>query len=295
MPQPTFHLLLAHEVLARWNGTAPFATHTPANRNAFLHGAIGPDMGFFPGANRLISELAHTDRAGDLTSGLAQHARNETELAFAYGWATHIVADAVFHPHINATAAWLEDCAITDKRRIQSMHIRLEIGLDLIAHRRRPSLQRTRLVPFLHGSAVGFFTQAFAAVHGVEFLPPTVAASHKQAGRFLGPMMALQATMLTAGVDRPRPAWNPIAGGARFGLNTLETVVRKLGGPHSDAVSFLRPVPLGPEFVDEVPALTAEFLDLYQRTSGDGLAAFPNYDVHHGGLVSGPAAAIYLT
>ena len=92
MPQPTFHLLLAHEVLDRWNGAGPFDTHDSANRNAFFHGAIGPDMGFFPGTNRLISELAHTSLAGELTRQLAAHARTETTLAFAYGWATHIVA-----------------------------------------------------------------------------------------------------------------------------------------------------------------------------------------------------------
>lgn len=298
MPQPTFHMLLAHEVLDRWNGAAPFATTATASRNAFLHGAIGPDMGFFPGANRLISELAHTDRAGDLTSGLAEHARSDVELAYAYGWATHIVADAVFHPHINATAARLEGCAITDKMRIQSMHIRLEIGLDLVAHRRQPSLQRIRLVPFLHGTTVGFFTRAFAEIHGVDFLPPTVVSSHKQATRFFGPMMALQATMLTAGADRPKRAWNLIAGGARLGLNTLETVARSLGGARSEVASFLRPLPLGPEFIDEVTVLVQEFLDLYRDATRGGLSAFPNYDVQHGGIVASPAgrrAGNYLT
>src|SRR5918992_636154 len=108
MPQPAFHLQLANDFLLDWSdtpATCPFDITSCAQRRAFLHGSIGPDMGLFPGARHDLAVLAHRGPTGELIRAMLACAQNETELAFSYGWASHIFIDALVHPYVNATAA----------------------------------------------------------------------------------------------------------------------------------------------------------------------------------------------
>src|SRR5688500_15063891 len=113
MPGITLHFLLANRVLDRWRSAgpgsaggkspderAPFDPHCPRDCNAFLHGALGPDFGYMPGGHRLLSELAHRVRTGELAGRLIRSARTSLERAFAWGWLTHVLADRQIHPLI---------------------------------------------------------------------------------------------------------------------------------------------------------------------------------------------------
>ena len=70
MPGVAVHFVLADRVLSRWRGDGvegasslpPFDVSDPASLNAFYHGAVGPDLGYFPGGHRLLSDLAHCVR-----------------------------------------------------------------------------------------------------------------------------------------------------------------------------------------------------------------------------------------
>lgn len=283
MPQPTFHLLLATEALDRMAAGAPFDCSDADNRNAFLHGAIGPDMGFFPGGTRLISDLAHAQGTGDLIRAIIHGANTPRLVAFAHGWATHILTDSLFHPLINSTAAELEGLPI-ENSRVQSMHIRMEIGLDLLAHRMRPDLQRIRLHAFIDSNSARRLSHAFANVHDIEFLPNMIVSTHRRVTQFLGPLMAIQSAMLIADRNRTGPAWSPIVSGTRLGFNALGLVARSMGGDNSEAVAFLRPQMPAAEFMSTVEQLSATFFQAYERDARAGLLSFPNYDVHRGGV-----------
>jgi len=68
----------------------------------FLAGCIGPDLWYFPKANKKVSDLLHHEWTADCLRYLLAHARTTKEKAFAYGWACHVIADIVVHPLINA-------------------------------------------------------------------------------------------------------------------------------------------------------------------------------------------------
>ena len=95
MPGIAVHTWLALELLARWNqtGLPKLATEAPQIRAAMQSGALGPDMGMFPGGNPFLSDLAHYVRSGELARNLLRLAETEVERAFAWGWASHVLAE----------------------------------------------------------------------------------------------------------------------------------------------------------------------------------------------------------
>ncbi|MFO8175183.1 MAG: hypothetical protein R6T96_12930, partial [Longimicrobiales bacterium] len=65
MPSVTLHLVLADRVLDQWQAspsTAPFDPFDTDLQNAFHQGAVGPDLGYFPGGHRFLSDLSHLVR-----------------------------------------------------------------------------------------------------------------------------------------------------------------------------------------------------------------------------------------
>lgn len=103
MPSVTLHLVLADRVLDRWLDApqkAPFDPNNPLFVNAFCQGAFGPDLGYFPGGRKLLSELSHLVRSGDLSRTLVRSARTQLERAFSWGWVTHVLPDQAIHPHL---------------------------------------------------------------------------------------------------------------------------------------------------------------------------------------------------
>lgn len=75
MPGVAVHFVLADRVLGRWRSAgstlpAPFDVDDPASLNAFYHGAVGPDHGYFPGGHSVLSDLAHCVRPAGLARRL---------------------------------------------------------------------------------------------------------------------------------------------------------------------------------------------------------------------------------
>ena len=68
MPGIVIHSSFALDVLDRWSrqGNAPFDAGDAAVRNALLNGAMGPDMGMFPGGCQLMTDAAHFVQTADL-------------------------------------------------------------------------------------------------------------------------------------------------------------------------------------------------------------------------------------
>ena len=83
MPGHALHIELAREVLETWpKEEPPLDIDSPDVVNAMFHGAVGPDMGYYPGADPLLSDLAHyihTAGLGEECSGFLK------ELSESYG------------------------------------------------------------------------------------------------------------------------------------------------------------------------------------------------------------------
>jgi len=202
VPGAALHFLLAGGVLARWRSapvSAPFAVGA-ATTNAFLHGALGPDMGYFPGAEPLLSRLAHYARTGALCRALVNEAESEVQSAFAWGWVTHVLADVAVHPLVNdacgelllgrRTPLWGEDAG--------PMHFRVETGLDAVCCARNPHLRRIRLLPALDTAGVEYVRRAYRSVYGAAPAAEMVRRSHRQVIAFAGPLATLHSVAAVA-------------------------------------------------------------------------------------------------
>jgi hypothetical protein len=137
VPCATVHLLLAGKILADWEEgrvPSPISIERPEIRDAFLHGAMAPDMGFMPGVDRFFSELAHYLAPADLARALLDASRDPEGDAFAWGWATHVLGDVAIHPIIGrGVGEWMygDRTRRVDARENVAEHVSLEVGLDI--------------------------------------------------------------------------------------------------------------------------------------------------------------------
>lgn len=196
MPGVALHLVLADRVLTQWRragANVPFDPCDPLERNAFYHGAVGPDLGYFPGGHRPLSELAHGVRTGTLTRALLQSASTPRERAYAWGWLTHVLADRAIHPWIGHGVGEL----VTGSRRrfINGStdflaHLRVELGLDAWYAAQHPEVRGRRLVVAFRGAELDFIAKSFSTTYQVEIHRHHVERSHRAATRRAGQALA---------------------------------------------------------------------------------------------------------
>lgn len=263
MPHAALHFHLASRVLERWidaPAAAPFEV-TPATRNAFLHGSLGPDMGYFPGADPLLSSLAHSARTGALCRALAAEARSEVERAFAWGWVTHVLGDVAVHPLVNEACGellrgervpvWGDDAG--------PAHLRVEIGLDAAYCARHPELGTIRLAPALGSHGVGFVARAYARTYGAAPAAGAILAAHRQVTRLAGALQALQQVSSRAiGRGGGAVGW-AIRAGAGLPLQVIATFCP----PGSPARGMFTPVRPAKWLMDEVDDVITNFADWF--------------------------------
>lgn len=150
----------------------------------FLFGANAPDFGSYPGGHAIVSDCAHYVRPADLVRTMLAFADSEAQRAFALGWLTHVVADAILHPVVNREAGrrlfvdravpFVEDPA---------MHIRVEFGFDAFAGDPRldpcPRIDRGHL-----DSIATMLSQTYAASYGRAFAEAWFVQSCSALNRF---------------------------------------------------------------------------------------------------------------
>jgi zinc dependent phospholipase C len=292
MPQPSYHLQHSREILDSWteNPTAsPFDSKSPANRAAFLHGSLGPDMGFFSGAAEFLARLSHRSPTGDFARELLRHAHSDAQIAFAFGWVTHILLDSMMHPLINSAAAQRLglDPETAPLSELEHTHIRFEIGLDLAVHRRHTRLHRLRLDPAFDAHSLGFLSQTLGVIHGVSVSGAELDIVHRRVCQVLGPMLTLQATMSYARLDGALGAVTPAVWSARAGLGTLHAVASRVKGAHSKTAAFLTPLHADTDLLQKIGDAVARFRWEFQSHVTSGLATLPNYHVDSGRIDNG--------
>lgn len=295
MPNVTLHMVLADRVLERWERTpsnAPFDTADPGARNAFFQGSFGPDIGYFPGGDVFLSDLAHYVRAGDLTRALVRSAGTERERAYAWGWLTHVLGDQAIHPLVGEAAAELGTgrrggfVGISEDR---TAHVRIEVGLDAHFSERHPGLRDRRTTAVFDRRGVRFLAAAYREVYGLEIDGPLLLASHLAAVRMSNHALAAIGVLGSALTSAPR------SGAPRGGRRVLEralAAVREGLGQESMVLAFLNLAPPSPWLVRAVESVVESFPDRFASYLGPGLGDLPNFNLDTGRIqVDGPGSA----
>ncbi|MFQ5524612.1 MAG: zinc dependent phospholipase C family protein [Acidimicrobiia bacterium] len=186
MPSHLVHIQLTQTLLdsprhrPRWVGDEEAL-------NALYHGALGPDMGYFPGVDPLLSGLAHYVCPVRLARALLDRASTPVEEAYAWGWLTHVLADAQVHQHVNRVAGLIDhgsaDLPSTPSDSVAA-HVMVEVGLDAQRMVEHPGSERIRLRPVFDRSGIGFIAGAYAETYDLEFEPSTLLAAHLAVVRY---------------------------------------------------------------------------------------------------------------
>jgi len=284
MPGCAIHLELAGRVLRGWQAQAakkPFPPDDPSCRRAFLFGSLAPDLGYFPGGDGLLAELAHCVRTSELARNLIATAKNEQDIALAWGWVTHILADVWIHPLINQAAAE----RITGRRTPgltyvddPATHVRVELGLDAILPLRDrwpdPDWGRS-LDPGRCASEA--LARAFRQTYGFEPSVARMRVVNRLSTRFVA--MLLQGGRVVSG--RPTSALT------RLAHRGAASLTRRLGrGGSFEALS--NPFPPPDWLLDETSAVVESFCERFQHYYASNLEGLPDFNLDTGEVEEDP-------
>ncbi|MFZ2445022.1 MAG: zinc dependent phospholipase C family protein [Syntrophobacteraceae bacterium] len=124
MPKERFHLLIADEYLRSRQSPGTLSGTLARERTAFFLGAVSPDIFFYDLPTFSLGALGDRmhglmERNGiapirEWLSGLARTGPGtvpEAALAWGMGFASHFLADALWHPVINELAGSLDFCS----------------------------------------------------------------------------------------------------------------------------------------------------------------------------------------
>jgi hypothetical protein len=288
MPGHALHLRLAREVLGRWpfpNDSEPFRREVPACQVAFLTGSNAPDMGYYPGGDPILSDLAHYVRSADLARNLVGLAQTEAERAFAWGWGTHLLGDVWIHPLINRRAGQLSKGfrgGASTYGDDPVAHIRVETGLDgflLVrdgltiepAERPGPDDSIGQFLAVAYRQTYGFSPVLSRVLRGLrairDFAPWVLTLARITGARFLG-----------------RPP------GAGTGLHRLLLACVAAGTaalcPRSALYGLTHPLKPPAWLVKETTEVVATFTQRFRGLSVSGFTDLPNYNLDTGEVIS---------
>lgn len=268
MPGPALHLALAETIYARWASAPLSAPFEPCarTRNAFLHGALGPDAGYFPGGDPLLATLAHHARTGEFCRALVAEAERDEEEAFAWGWVTHVLADVAIHPLVNDACGELRTGTRTALwgEAVAREHLRVEMGLDAAVG---APPERMRLAP-ARAEALGGVARAYRRTFGAGPAAERIVAAHRHVAPLLGMLAWWSALARRAAPPEGRGC--PLAAAA---LHLLGSACPA----GSEARALFSPVAPPPWLRAEVEEIRAGFPDWFDAHFASGLRFLRNH------------------
>ncbi|TVR66650.1 MAG: hypothetical protein EA422_01610 [Gemmatimonadales bacterium] len=296
MPNVTVHLWLAERTLERWAlhyHLSPFPLDSARLCQAFQQGALAPDLGYFPGGERFLSDLSHKVRSGTLARALLAEARAPEERAFAWGWVTHVLADRLVHPIV---ARGVGGLVTGDPSRFISGeedlpgHVRVETGIDAWISARYPHLAVTRLVPlFHHEDGLAFLSRAYRSTYGLRIPGEALARS------YLGMLrMAVGALRSISWLARRRDEVEGIPGPLTRPVNRTLGWLARNRIPGALALNYLSPVDPPRWLQREVQAVAAGFADRVMAVAQDPREELPDVNLDTGRLVDSEADHLAL-
>ncbi|MEQ8788513.1 MAG: zinc dependent phospholipase C family protein [Pirellulaceae bacterium] len=285
MPGVVLHSVLATRVLAAWraSGEEPFDVEDETNRNAFLCGAVGPDVGYFPGGDRLLSDLAHYVRTGQLARELLRQAECDAQAAFAWGWATHILGDVLIHPLFNAAGG---ERVRGDREQPLSydddpvLHVRFEVGADAICGLARWPDEAVRLRSVFDVASAEYLQRCFASTYGENVTQTsTHFASHQASVRY-SPFLWKLMKVVNRRLQRRAVSADSLAFylGVYLPAKALTSTVGRARPEYGATHALAPPDWLAASIGDIVEEFPARFLQL----ASSGLEDLPDYNLDLG-------------
>ena len=281
MPGIIVHTLLGARVLDRWRAdptAAPFPASDDALRATFLSGCMGPDMGMYPGGDTLFSDLAHYVKSGELARTLVREARTDPQRAFAWGWATHVLADALIHPLVNLAAGDARGGGPLTYADDPGLHLAVEVGADGCQFDRWRQTDMPRL-PHLPGGTVEYLGDAYRKVYGPAIQHRSVRTSVAAWARWHRFSVALGGAASAKLYGRAR---------GRHGLYGWARVAVKLYTGVCSRGSVLHALthPLAPSARAEalIDRSVAEFPDRFAELQRGMLESLPDYNLDTGAV-----------
>ncbi|MCA9737128.1 MAG: zinc dependent phospholipase C family protein [Gemmatimonadetes bacterium] len=271
MPSLTLHLVFADLALsAAQEASEPTLrgiASAPELRSAFRQGAWGPDLGYFPGGERFLSDLAHCVHTGSLNRALYRQAQSERERAFALGWLTHVLADRLVHPAVGRACGELLYGApdvFVDGGTEPVAHVRVETGLDAWFAVRNPP--QTAPSCRFGAPSLRFLARAYQGTYGIR---PGVRPVQRSYGAIV--RSACTGLRLIRWLGRVSVPDGPAAG-------------RPAPGPRlfPMASAFLTPVLPSPWLVDAVQDAFARFPALFLAHAANGLEELDDANLETG-------------
>jgi hypothetical protein len=241
---------------------------------------MAPDMGFVPGVDRFVSELAHYVDPAGLTRSLFRRARTPAEEAFAWGWASHVLGDTVLHPEVGRAVG--ERVHGDRQRRMNAeedlaTHVGMEVGLDLALLDRTPGIPTLPSRPFLGRGNAGFLAGALEATYELSWNCGELVRSHRRAVL----LTALWPRAIRLSAEPPsRPGFFRRA--AEPGLALIRGLGRRLSGGDSPFRGFLTPLEPPGWLVDSVLAFGNEIPEFLGHLVREGPEAMENLNLETG-------------
>lgn len=278
MPQPALHLLLARQTLERWRGLAspPFDLDDPASVNAFLHGSLAPDMGNFPGGTTTLAHLVHTQRTGEVQRRLFRSASTEPERAFAHGWLTHVIADALIHPIINADAAR----RTRDGEATIVEHVRVEVGIDVAFCWQHAALDGLRLQPAFDRISYRFLADTLNAVVAADVTPARLAQMER------GLVMFSHGALHFATSVARQLCWQEGDDRVPLGSAFLWHTALRLSPRDSLVNAYLLPHVPDPQLVTRTENAVRTFEAMLDEFVADKAESLPDYNLEDGTIAT---------
>lgn len=285
MPCATVHLLVAEETLSRWSASPhPDFAVRPATRDAFLHGSLAPDVGFIPGVDRFVSELAHYHRPADLCRALLARATTEEDKAFVWGWVAHVLGDVKLHPMVGRAVG---EVVHNDRsRRMDAAedlytHVATEVGLDIALVERHPQVPPPPPTPyFKEASRIGVVREALHDVYGVAWDAHELLRDHKVAvSRTRQWPRVLRAARLLGSAWR-----SPLAAPLSLALLAPFRWMAESDGALQGVLEPRRPQPW---LVDAIERGARKVADDVDRLAREGLSSMANRNLETGRIQVG--------
>ncbi|HID74585.1 MAG TPA: hypothetical protein EYP56_01160 [Planctomycetaceae bacterium] len=287
MPGMVIHTWLALEILDRWKrrGDAPFDVTDPLVRQAFLNGSMGPDMGLFPGGNRLLTSLVHHIRSGQMARNLVHQASRPVELSYAWGWFSHLMGDVVIHPLINRAVQrhfGPERAPQLASGQDERAHRLVEMGLDAYwGHTRGHRCQWFQ--PMWDLEATEHLAAALRSTYQIEFSADVLLTSHRALARY-SRTLCLLGRIHGARLARAPVPWDCLH---HYWFRYLPVrTITALFRPNSTAFDLTHSLSPDHQLIEQVAGVMETYFDRFFAGVRSRLAELPDYDLHWGTLAS---------
>jgi len=229
-------------------------------------------MGFLPGSGafRFASELAHYRQSVDLVRALMDHACTAAELAYAWGWLTHVLVDMDLHPVIGRACG--EALEGDRELRMNAMdsataHISLEVGADVALLSRPRALPGITPREGLAPEEIQFVAAAYSTTYSMAFPVHAFERAHRRS-IWLNQMWP---TLLRV-----------VSGSSSLLERSAAVIARRVFPPDSAEGATIRPSQPPAWVMDRIDRGIEGFPDRLNAVAATGLAALDNHNLESG-------------